>query len=68
MKIGWNLSNSLPRSEIVNRANKSLGTSTRAVIWRRSRPLIGFVLCSIGCLLVWLGSVHLLRIHGGILL
>jgi hypothetical protein len=54
MKFRRNLSNSLSRSEIINRA-ESFGTSTRAVIWRRSCPLIGFVLCSIGVFLALAG-------------
>lgn len=55
MKIGRNLSNSLSRSEIIKRANKSFGTSSGAVVGRRFRPLIGFVLCSIGLLLAAVG-------------
>jgi hypothetical protein len=53
MKIGWNLSTSLSRSEIINRARKSFGTSTGEAVWRRS--LIGFVLCSLGVLLAVAG-------------
>ena len=55
MKIGWNLSNSLLRSEIFNRANKSFGTSIGLSFWRRLRLLIGFVLCSVGVLLALAG-------------
>ena len=55
MKIGRNLSNSLLRSEIFNRANKSFGTSMGLSFWRRSRLLIGFVLCSVGLLLALAG-------------
>ena len=51
MKIRRNLSNSLLRSEIFNRANKSFGTLIGLSFWRRFRLLMGFVLCPIGVLL-----------------
>ena len=55
MKIGRNLSNSLLRGEVFNRANKSFGTSIGLSFWRRSRLLIGFVLCSVSLLLALAG-------------
>ena len=75
MKIGWNLSNSLLRSEIFNRANKSFGTSIGLSFWRRLRLLIGFVLCSVGALLASAGLSkpitgtvrHLMKTKTGIL-
>ncbi len=51
MKIWRNLSNSLLRSEVFNRANKSFGPSIGLSFWRHLRLLIGFALCSV-CLLL----------------
>jgi hypothetical protein len=55
MKSRQNLSSSPLRGEIFNRANKSFGTPTGAAIGQYFRPLIGFVLCSIGILLAVVG-------------
>ena len=51
MKIGWNLSNSLLRSERISCANKSFGISSWGGGGHRYRLFNRFVLCSIGFLL-----------------
>src|SRR4030095_13743060 len=53
MKIERNLLNSPSRREIINRARKSFRPT--GGVGRRFRPLIGFVLCSIGVLLALAG-------------